>query len=300
MDTSELSGTIAINGTDLAYQDRGSGPPIVFVHGALSDLRTWSAQVQALAPDHRVITFSRRYHWPNKPIIDGADDPMSPHVADLAELIRRLGVAPAHLVANSWGALVCLHLAATQPELVQSMVLEEPPVMPLLVSNQPRPAELLRLLTARPGAAIAVLRFGARGVGPSTTAFRKGDNEAGMLTFARAVLGKSAFDALPEARRAQMRDNLAPQRAQFLGAGFEPFTPADAQQITTPTLLLSGEFSPAIFHHLTHTLHQLLPNVRHRTIPTASHLMHEQQAEHCTTTIAEFIAEHPPTPARHP
>jgi pimeloyl-ACP methyl ester carboxylesterase len=33
--------TANVNGTSLAYREEGEGGPVVFVHGALSDLRTW-------------------------------------------------------------------------------------------------------------------------------------------------------------------------------------------------------------------------------------------------------------------
>src|ERR1700736_4450635 len=34
----------SVNGVDLSYQEQGRGTPVVFVHGALSDLRVWNAQ----------------------------------------------------------------------------------------------------------------------------------------------------------------------------------------------------------------------------------------------------------------
>ncbi len=33
--------TIRVNGTDLAYIERGKGDAVVFVHGAVTDLRSW-------------------------------------------------------------------------------------------------------------------------------------------------------------------------------------------------------------------------------------------------------------------
>jgi pimeloyl-ACP methyl ester carboxylesterase len=104
----------------LDHVERGFGAPLVLVHGSASDRRTWGAQLEAFAARFRVIAYSRRYHWPNAPIPEGADYSMSEHVDDLRDLLDRLGAAPAHLVGHSYGAFVCLLLAAREPERVRS------------------------------------------------------------------------------------------------------------------------------------------------------------------------------------
>lgn len=78
---------VEVEGTQLETVEQGVGDPLVFVHGDLSDHRTWSAQVAALAADYRVIAYSRRYHFPNAEIDAGAANPLGRHVADLAALL---------------------------------------------------------------------------------------------------------------------------------------------------------------------------------------------------------------------
>ena len=100
--------TVIVNGAELAYDEQGSGDAVIFVHGGISDLRIWEKQMAAFSENHRAIRYSRKYAWPNSDIPDTIDDQMWPHVDDLAELIRKLDAAPAHLVGNSWGGLsVC-------------------------------------------------------------------------------------------------------------------------------------------------------------------------------------------------
>jgi len=57
---------IKINGAELNYTDHGSGEPVVFVHGVLEDYRTWEAQADRFSKNYRVITYSRRFNFPNK------------------------------------------------------------------------------------------------------------------------------------------------------------------------------------------------------------------------------------------
>lgn len=121
--------TVEVNGTKLEYTSKGAGQAVVFVHPHVSDARCWANQVDAFAAKHRVVTYRRRYARPNADIPEGGDDRTMDHVEDLAALLRTLGVAPAHLVGNSSGAYAPLLLALRNPELVQTPVLCEPPVV---------------------------------------------------------------------------------------------------------------------------------------------------------------------------
>jgi pimeloyl-ACP methyl ester carboxylesterase len=285
--------TARVNGATLAYRERGEGEPVVFVHGGLSDLRTWEQQLPIVGRSYRAIAYSRRFARPNADIAPGADDPMPAHVEDLAAFLREVHAAPAHLVGNSWGGFICLLAAVRHPELVRTLVIEEPPVLPLFgLSAPPRPAELLRLLATRPRTAIAILRFGAGTIAPAKQAFRQGDHDRALRMFARGVLGEESFARLPEARKEQMRENLGTLRAQVLGAGFPALGDADVRGIRTPTLLVTGALSPAFLLRLTDRLEELLPIVERVEIPGASHGMHEENAPALNEAILGFLGRH--------
>lgn len=281
---------VDVRGTQLAYEERGAGEPVVLVHGGASDLRTWDAQVAALAPTHRAIRYSRRYARPNPPIAPDADDPMQPHVDDLVALLGALDAAPAHLVGHSWGAFVCLLAAIQHPSLVRTLVLEEPPVLTLFVSAAgPRPGELLRLFLTRPRTALAILRFGAGTMAPARAAFARGDDEAALARFGRGVLGPAAFAQLSPARLQQVRDNIAADRAQLLGGAFPPLAAADVRALRMPILLMTGARSPALFSRLVERLHELVPHAQRIEIPDAAHLLHEQNSAAFDRALWAFL-----------
>lgn len=282
--------TLEVQGGDLAYVEQGTGPPVVFVHGDLSDFRTWDAQIPAFAPRCRAVAYSRRYHSPNDPIPDGVDNQMAAHVDDLSQLLQKLDAAPAHLVGDSWGAFVCLRLAIQAPGRVRSMVLAEPPVLPLLgISLPPKPRELMRLIIRQPRTAFAFLRFGGKVVAPATAQFRRGDLERGMEIFARGVLTPEVFDALPQARRKQARENIRPLAAALTGEGFKPVREADVAAVSTPVLLVMGEHTPSLFKCLTDRLEALLPNCRRVTLPDATHSAHEQNVDAYNHAVLAFL-----------
>jgi pimeloyl-ACP methyl ester carboxylesterase len=265
--------TVVVDGATLAYREQGEGESVVFVHGSASDLRSWGQQLPAIGSSYRAIAYSRRYARPNQDIEPGADDQMLPHVDDLTALLRVLDAAPAHLVGHSWGAFICLLTAIRHPQLVRSLVLQEPPVLSLFISTPPRPRELLPLLVRWPRTALAILTFGGRTIAPVQRAFRRGDDEAAMQRFAYGVLGKDSYEGLPEERRQQARENLNTLRAQVMGAGFPPLSDDDVRGVAAPTLLMTGERSPAYLLRLTDRLQQLLPNAERVEIAGASHAM---------------------------
>jgi pimeloyl-ACP methyl ester carboxylesterase len=281
-----------VNGTTLAYREEGEGEPVVFVHGTLSDMRVWDQQVPSVGRSYRAITYSRRFAPPNEDIDLDVDDQMQPHVHDLAAFLREIGAEPAHLVGSSWGAFIALLTAAQHPELVRTLVLEEPPVVPLFVSMPPRPAELLRLFATRPRTGIALLGFVTRTLAPAQKALERGEDERAMETFLVGVLGRAAYEQLSEARMAQLRENRKSFRAQILGAGFPTIGDDDVRSVRAPVLLLTGEHSPAFLLRLTDRLEELLPTVDRAEIPNASHAMHEENASAVNEAIVGFLGRH--------
>ncbi len=281
---------ININNTTFEYVEQGIGQPVVFVHGSASDYRTWESQLKDFSAHYRAIAYSRRYHWPNEPIHENADYPMQDHVEDLRALLRTLDVAPAHLVGHSYGAFIGLLLAIREPRLVRTIVLAEPPVITLFVSNRPKPFEILRLLFTRPRTAISIMRFGATGISPATEAARRDDMQAAMRIFGRAVLGDDFYSRLSELRLEQVRNNSI--KAEFLGSGFAPLDDEDIRKIQTPILLITGERSPSLFHRLIGRLEELLPHTERIKIPAASHIMHEDNPRAYNEAVLSFLAIH--------
>lgn len=282
--------TATINGIALAYREQGVGEAVVFVHGSASDLRTWELQLPAIGTRYRAIAYSRRYARPNADIEPGADDQMLPHVDDLAALLRSTGATPAHLVGHSWGAFICLLAAIRHPEMVRSLVLLEPPVVSLFVSTPPAFREIVPLLARRPRTALAILGFGAGTIAPAQRAFRRGDDDRAFQAFAHGVLGKETYERLPEERRQQARENLGALRAQILGAGFPPLDEEDVRGIGVPTLLMTGQRSPAFLLRLTEHLQRLLPGAERVDIAGASHAMQEENPGAVNEAILGFLA----------
>ena len=142
---------IKTNGTNLEYIDEGQGDPVVFVHGSLGDFRSWNLQTGPSSKLHRVIAYSRRYHYPNAEPGERLDYSVDLHARDLESLIRDLGLQRPHIVGTSYGAYIALVLAAGRPEMVRSLTLGEPPLLPWLESAKKKMHPLWPTLWRRPG-----------------------------------------------------------------------------------------------------------------------------------------------------
>ncbi|MFN2526780.1 MAG: alpha/beta fold hydrolase [Actinomycetota bacterium] len=295
MVTAEVSTqkTATVRGVQLAYVEEGSGTTVIFVHGGISDFTIWKHQVPEFARGYRAVAYSRRFAWPNEEIPDGTDDQMLPHAEDLIALIEQLDAGPAHLVGNSWGAFICLFVALRRPDLVRTLTLEEPPVLPLFLSTPPRPQQLLKVLLTKPATGTALVGMIAKGMIPATIALKRGKVEESIRIFAtRVALGGDSYDALPEEMKEHMLLNSKTHAAQFLGAGFPEFTDRDARSIKHPTLLVYGERSPNGLRKLSDRLKELLPNVETVEIPNASHVMHYENPDATNAAILDFLSRH--------
>ncbi|MBD3289939.1 alpha/beta fold hydrolase [candidate division KSB1 bacterium] len=285
---------IEINNYRLEYSEQGIGEPVIFVHGSASDYRTWHAQRDVFAQEYRTIVYSRRYHYPNPAIPEGTDYSMEEHANDLETLIHLLDAKPAHLVGHSYGAFLCLLIAMKEPRLVRSLVLAEPPVMTLFVSNTPKPTELLKLFVTRPRTAAAVIKFGAKGVAPASKAFRQGDMEKGIRLFGDAVFGKGSYDHLSGSRKAMVDDNLSNVKAELLGSGFLPLDEDRLRNLRIHALLITGGRSISLFRHLINRLEELLPQTERIEIPGALHAMHEDNAGAYNAAVLSFLKKYSP------
>jgi pimeloyl-ACP methyl ester carboxylesterase len=244
-----------VNGTDIAYVEQGTGPPVVLVLGGVGDYRVWTRQLADFSTRHRTIAYSFRYHYPNARAAEDAEYSVPLHVADLAALIRILDLGPAHLVGYSYGASVAAFVAGDHPQLVRSLVLAEPPLYSLLADHPEAKA-----LLAERGTAMSRVQDAL-----------KADNGAEAIKrFLDFTLAPASFSGLHDDVRSAMLANAAVLRL-LLRSTPAPFTCEHAMSIRAPSLLVTGARTVRLF---TITLDELEKCLRHRERMTLSGTAH--------------------------
>jgi pimeloyl-ACP methyl ester carboxylesterase len=211
-------------------------------------------------------------------------------VDDLVAFIGALDAGPVHLIGHSSpGGFASLCLARQHPELLRSVVLLEPPAFPLLGLNiPPRPAQIARLFLRDPRAAVAFLRFGAKGVAPAMRAFARGDDEQAVRAFLAANVGADGLAAMPREQFQRFVENAGPLKAQ-LRAGFPAFGPGDARAVRVPALLVSGSMSPAHLTAVVDRLAALIPDVERLDIAGAGHAMFATHPAEFNAGVLRFL-----------
>jgi non-heme chloroperoxidase len=255
---------IEINGRQLHYVGQGEDgqPPVIFIHGGLDDYRCWQFQIDSFSRKYRTISYSRRFAYPNKWIGNiVTDNTIEDNAKDLAELIRKLELAPAHLVGASYGAFIALYCASKNPELAKTMVLNEPPIFEFLArSHMKEDVELLQ-------------RFRTHVQSPTEDAFKRGDFKKAAQTFIDRVMDiENFFEQLPEQDKQSLMDNAKSLEGELESAQPSSFSVEDVKQITTiPILIVKGELSPKFFHRIVDILSDNMANTEQIVIPNVSH-----------------------------
>ncbi len=270
---------VRVRGTDLRFVERGTGIPVVFVHGSLGTLESWGPQIEAFATRFRVIAYSRRYHWPNAAQPDGQEYTLSLHADDLIGLIEALGLERVHLVGSSYGAYVALLVTLRRPDLVRSLVLAEPPILPWL-GRTPAGDSLLHT-------------FDRTVFKAARAAFVRDDSVGAVQRFWDGLAGAtSPFDALPEGARARLLRSVFELRLETR-ADPADYMPAlackDIGGIRSPVLLVTGERSPRMFHVINEELARCLAAEETVTVPGAGHGVNADNAGFYNGAVLQFL-----------
>jgi pimeloyl-ACP methyl ester carboxylesterase len=122
---------IDIDGARLHYLDKGSGPPLLLIHGLAGEVHNFTHSLLGrLARDFRVVILDR----PGSGYSSRPDDAMAPLTAQariISHFCRALGLERPLVVGHSLGGTVALALALDHPEQVGGLALIAP------VTHQP-------------------------------------------------------------------------------------------------------------------------------------------------------------------
>ena len=264
---SDMQTATSADGTNIAYWRQGSGPPLLLVHGALSDRVAWILIQPILAERFTVYVMNRRGR-------EGSGEPKAHAIErefeDIVAVVDAIG-EPVHLLGHSGGALCALG-AVLLTDRLRSLILYEPPP---------------------PGSRVDIelksLREMIHGAEP----------EEIVLEFLRTG------PRVPEEDIKRLRESpiwphtvsLAPSLASELdaAAGYE----LDVSQYSTlniPLLLLLGSDSPALLREVSDALVEVVPDVRMRVLEGQQHAANFDAPELFAEEVVRFLETVKETP----
>lgn len=127
---------VEIRGVPIYFQDQGSGPPVVLLHGSFGNTRTWDGVVAKLSSKYRLIRFDRPPYALSGSISDDiAKSDLAPEDI-VAGLLDHLNIEKTSLAGVSSGGTLAYYFAAKYPQRVDRMVLSNAPADPVGVTGQ--------------------------------------------------------------------------------------------------------------------------------------------------------------------
>ncbi len=266
---------IGVNGTNLAYVEKGIGEPLVLLHGGVCDFRNWNEQIEEFSSDYRVIAYSRRFHHPNEKADDDSAYSRAAHASDLIEFLRVLDLKKAHLIGHSYGAAVALLAALQNPELVGSLVLGEPSPFPSLLNEEGR----------------SLLSEQRAGFDQAIRLAKSGNKEAAVRQFLKVIVGVDVLCLLPEKRRSVVLENaetILPMLQTYYDS--PSVTCVELKNLKVPTLIITGELSPRIARLSNEMLHRYVLSSESAILKCASHGLQIENPKGFKQLVLDFLS----------
>ena len=266
-DTSGGMGTVtSADGTTIAYERTGSGPPLVLVHGAalehgyweLSDLRP------ALAEHYTVYAIERRGRGGSG---DAEEYDLEREFEDVVAVVDSID-EPVTLLGHSFGSLVALE-AALRTDDIHGLVLYEPFFGPEI------PPEIEQL------------------VGGIKTTLANGEKEEALVTqLTAAGLPEAALEELRSSPAWPALVDAADTIPREWGGIFEYEFDADRfEEMTTPTVLFSGDESHPALIAATETVDDGLSNSRTVVFEGSGHWAMNTATDRFVDEVRTFVRD---------
>lgn len=256
---------------------RGTGPPLLLLHGFTGRATSWGAHATAFAGEFRVVAPDLPGHGRSAVPVDPGCAGVERSADDLATILERLDAAPAHVVGYSLGARIALRLAVAHHGSARRLVLESPSAG--LATERERAArrvadEARAALLEREGIAAFVDAW-----------------EREPVFASQAALSPQAAAKLRAERLSNRPDGLA---ASLRGAGQGTMEPLHdrLRSVTSQTLVVAGGRDP-VGRARAEAVAAGIPGARLEVIADSGHTPHLETPAVFRSLVLAFLKEDP-------
>jgi pimeloyl-ACP methyl ester carboxylesterase len=258
------TGFAEVMGTRLYYEVAGSGRPMILIHGFTLDSRMWDDQFESFAQQYQVIRYDLRgfgkSSLPNSESYSYADD--------LKALIDHLGVSHAYVIGLSMGGKIAIDFALEHPEATDALVAADSALGGFQWQDFKRSLESVWARASKSGV------------------------QAGKEVWQGLDLFK------PAVGKPDVASRLAQMFSDYSGWHFvndDPVSELDPpaiqrlNDISTPTLVIIGEYDSPDFHSISSILHEQIIETRKVVIPGVGHMSNMEGPERFNEIVLDFL-----------
>lgn len=252
----------ARDGTPIAWWSAGSGPPMLLVHGAMSDHRRWRIRSH-LEPYRTVHVMDRRGRGMSG---DGAAWSFDLEVDDVVAVVEVLSeeaAAPVDVLGHSFGGALCLR-AAARTTSVGRLVLYEP-----ALNEPPVPAPVLHRMEAL---------------------LAEGRHEETVQLMMREIvlMPESDIEVLMAQPTWPARVATAPTLPREV-ADLMTWRPEEGADVVVPTLLIQGADSPSFVREATEMIASSVPDARVVVLEGQQHVADQIVPDVFADVVLDFL-----------
>jgi pimeloyl-ACP methyl ester carboxylesterase len=109
-----------VNGTEIYYEVRGDGPPLVMLHGGVSPAEMFGTPLTEMAKNFKVIAISARGHGLSKDT--AAPWSVEQDADDVAAVLKHLRINKASVMGYSFGGAIALQFAIRHPDMLDKLI----------------------------------------------------------------------------------------------------------------------------------------------------------------------------------
>ncbi|WP_166351587.1 alpha/beta fold hydrolase [Phytoactinopolyspora limicola] len=280
---------IPVHGTQLAYDEAGSGPAVIFVHAGIADRRMWEQQFTALAAGHRVVRYDWRGHGESADATGAAA-----HHDDLIGLMDALDINRAALVGCSYGGAYAVDAALSAPHRVTSLTL-----ICSGLSGHVWPPEMQKLAEEHVYGAVPAERLRQYADG---TAEHVDPDDVEAMARAQASLMVAGPDRSPDALSPEVWElavdmcRVVFRRMWSRGSALvpqwtEPPAVGRLGDVAAATLVVNGLADIPPVQEVSGLLASGIPGARRVDLPDTGHLPPVERPAETTRLIADHLAQ---------
>jgi 3-oxoadipate enol-lactonase len=255
-----------VNGITLAYNDQGSGLPIIFLHAFPLNRTMWAEQEKAFSSQFRVVTIDLRGHGES-------DAPLWRYTLDQAAdevigLLDHLSIRQAVFVGLSMGGYILFALYRKYADRVNGLVLADTRAQADTAEGKEARFQMAQTAYQKGPSAIADIMI-QKLLSPATV-----QTNPGLVRHVRAMIEGNQISGIA---------------GDLMAMAERPDSVTLLKHITCPTQIIVGELDLPTPPSDAKLMADQIPNARLAIIPAAAHLSNLEKPDAFNNTVREFI-----------